>query len=238
MKRWLVLCLLLPVMFGVSSCGDDAINSVIKIIRSADWMHKSVEWSTGKDALVTEELKNGNPEHNLSPAELIYFCAKENNINPVLLLALIENQDLLTKNDSYGDFELRLSDACNYDIGSGKYRGFFVQLVASSFQFWLDRSNGLSFRQSYENYFDGRYSLEEFMVIYARIVGEINQMFGKNYATNPDPNSGEIFTENRDLTIEQILIYLESCPNSALKRKQLFQEAPLTNSIPYDNKSK
>jgi hypothetical protein len=234
MKKLLIFCLLMPVMLGTVSCGDDAVNMVIKIIRSADWLHKSVEWSSGKDALVTEELRNGNPEHNLSPAELIYFCARENKINPVLLLALIENQDLLSQGEGYGDFELRLSDACNYDTGSGKYGGFFVQLVASSFQFWLDQSKGQSFRESYERNFAKRFTLDEFMVIYARIVGEINQQFGMNYNTSPDPNTTDVFDDCQDLSIDQIQSYLDSCPATALKRKHLFKEVPLTNSIPYN----
>lgn len=214
-------------------CGDDAIAPIFQTIRSADPLHKSEEWTNGPDALVTPELMNGNPAHNLSPAQLIYFCARENGINPVLLLALLENQDLLSQGDGVGDLETRLYQACNLEVASGKYGGFFPQLVASTFQFWLDRSNGLNFRQSYENNFDSRYSLNEFIAIYAQIAGAINLQFGFNYPTTINPDNTAVYDVYPDLTINQIQSYLDNCPNTALKRKTLFQEVPLTNSIQY-----
>lgn len=220
-------------MMLTAGCGDDAVTPIIQTIRSADPLNKSIEWSSGKDELVMEQLKNGNPAHNLSPAELIFYCARENNCNPVLLLALLENQDLLGQEDGFGDFELRLYHACNYEVNSGKYNGFFPQLVASTFQFWLDRENGMSFAESYQANFAGRYTLAEYMAIYAGIVDQINQQTGSDFPTNPDPTTSDILDHFHDLNIEQIQSYLESCPDTALKREGLFRESPRTNSVQY-----
>ena len=229
---WLAV-LLLVAMFSMAGCGDDAVTPQNQVIRSADPLGKSIEWTTGADALVTPELQNGNPAHNLSPAELIYYCAQENCINPVLVLALIENQDLLSQSDRVGDFELRLYRACNLETVSGKYGGFFPQLVASTFQLWLDRTNSMNFAESYQNNFTGRYTLTEFMAIYTNVSSQINQQTGLNYPTDPDPATSEILDDFRELTIEQIQAFLASRPNTALKRTTLFREPALTDSVSY-----
>lgn len=220
----LVVLLLILISLFVVSCSDDG--DIIQLIcyLTADPLNKSVEWSEGKDALQTDELKDGKPAHDLSPAGLFYYCALENNCNPVLLLALMENQELLSKPDTSGDPMPRLNNACNYDTASGKYLGFFPQLVASSFQFQYDRQNGLNFGQSYEKNFARKYDLAKFMEIYSRLSNEINQQFGFDYNPNPDTSGSEILDFYHDMTIDQIQNFLESYPNTILKRQKLFSE--------------
>jgi hypothetical protein len=234
----LIMLLIATCSLVLVGCGDDINKNIISslIIRSADPLEKSKSWSEGTDALVTPELRDGKVSH-MAPNLIIYYSSIENGANIVLMLSLLESQKLLSENERYNDFEIRLYNATGYDIktnnlASDKYGGFFPQLVAGSFQFWLDKKNGLSFAESYQNNFASQMDLQKFMAVYLDVAQIMNQIAKTDYPA-PDPATQEIFGQFKEITADQIQTFLEQCPNTALKRKSLFMEAPITNSIQY-----
>ncbi|MEK7991609.1 MAG: M23 family metallopeptidase, partial [Thiotrichaceae bacterium] len=96
-----------------------------------------------------------NGVFDMSPAEIIYYSAKENNINPVLLLAKIQQeQSLISQTAS----QHTLNRATGYGIpnsnpsGDPKYKSFLAQLTSLTYQFDKFRGQGLSFREAYDTY--------------------------------------------------------------------------------------
>ncbi|HPN67316.1 MAG TPA: hypothetical protein PLZ62_01540 [bacterium] len=220
---FLVICLI--------GCGDDSQTAIQTQIRSSNPHHTI--WND----IVTPEIQGAKPDH-LDTNLIIYYSSVENNANVVLMLSLLESEQLLSRDENFGDFEIRLYNAAGYDItnnnnlASDKYGGFFPQLVAGSYQFWLDEKNGLSFAESYQNNFASQMNLEKFMAVYLDIAQIMNQIAHTNYPS-PDPATQEIFGQFKEVTADQIQNFLEQCPNTALKRKTLFREGPVTNSINY-----
>jgi murein DD-endopeptidase MepM/ murein hydrolase activator NlpD len=92
---------------------------------------------------------------NMSPAEIIYYSAKENNINPILLIAKIQQeQSLISQSAS----QHKLNRATGYGIpnsnpsGDPQYKSFLAQLTGLTYQFDKFRGQGLSFREAYDTY--------------------------------------------------------------------------------------
>jgi len=100
-------------------------------------------------------LEFANGVFKMSPAEIIYYSAKENNINPVLLLTKIQQEQSLI---SQSATQHKLNRATGYGIpnsnpdGDPKYRSFLAQLTGLTYQFDLFRGRGLSFRDAYDTY--------------------------------------------------------------------------------------
>jgi hypothetical protein len=92
---------------------------------------------------------------NMSPAEIIYYSAKENNINPVLLLAKIQQEQSII---AQAASQHTLNRATGYGIpnsnpsGDPAYSSFLAQLTGLTYQFDRFRQQGLSFRQAYDRY--------------------------------------------------------------------------------------
>lgn len=178
------------------------------------------------------EISNGKANH-LSPAEIIYYSAKENKINPVLLLAKLQDeQSLLTQGKNSGDFEWRLTRACGYgatdngDIKTTNYYGFFPQLVSTSLQFEKNRIsfNG-SFQGAYESFTTGSGKHNGFVSnIYPPYAVKMNQIAGQSYASRPSDYG--YFKDFRNISIDHIQRFLESY-SGALKEKDLFQQKGL-----------
>lgn len=90
-----------------------------------------------------------------SPAEIIYLAAKENSINPVLLLAKIQQeQSLITQSAT----QHKLNRATGYGIpnsnpaGDPKYASFLAQTTGLTYQFDKFRTEGKNIRQAYDIY--------------------------------------------------------------------------------------
>jgi murein DD-endopeptidase MepM/ murein hydrolase activator NlpD len=210
--------------------------------RSADPYEKWRDWQEGPARVVTPELRDGNASNSLSPAEIIYFSALENDINPVLLLAKLQDeQSLLTQGKTWsnaaGDFEKRLEKATGlgvYDSGATpKWFGFYPQLVGSSYQWHEYRQRGLSFREAYETYTTGAGKYEGFTAsngIYETVARQMNGVAGTAYDTQPDTYG--YFNDFRDVAVEDIQWFLEGRPGD-LKNRNLFAEAPVSNSVDY-----
>jgi murein DD-endopeptidase MepM/ murein hydrolase activator NlpD len=118
-----------------------------------------------------DELRDGVAFE--SPAKIIYLAAKENAINPVLLLAKIQQEQSLIEQPAD---QHRLNRATGYGIpnsnpaGDPKYKSFLAQLTGLTYQFNEFRDQGLTFRQAYDKYTVDHTgqdaSFERFMAIY------------------------------------------------------------------------
>ncbi len=175
-------------------------------------------------------LENGNASHNLSPAELFYYCAKENGINPVLLLSKVQDEQSLLEQGS--NLEARLLKATGYgysDGGTNPYwQGFYPQLVSCTFQFrkYHDTYNK-TFRQAYETYTTGVGKYDNFVNnLYPVYAAKMNSIAGTNYSTHP--SSDGYYFDFQNVTVDNIQAFLEQC-NGELKNQNLFGSAASTN---------
>lgn len=236
MKRIVFLLLLLTIF--LASCGGEAVNGDVDKYfgrRSADpcnaWARPG--WIEGPERVNTEELRNGNASHNLSPAEIVYYSVAENTIgvykiNPVLILTYLENADLLSQGKEYGDFESRLLKAVSYGGADvKKYNGFYPQLVASTFQWYAYQKRGVSFADVQKLYpFISTRPFAEAYAEYARIM---NGIAGTTFSESPDSRgyyqdfSGMASKENIQEFFEKV--------NSPLKEEDLFRQWPMPSML-------
>jgi len=200
-------------------------------LRNADYQERWRVFDAGSDPVKTPQLRGGNASHNLSPAELIYYTAKENNLNPVLLLGKLQDeQSLIAQGKNQGDFEWRLARACGYgmkDSGDDrKYYGFYPQLVGTTFQFAKWRH--LNFKTAYETFTTGA-GKHDFFVrqIYPPYATRMNSIAGTSYATTPA--SSGYYHDFREISIDHIQRFLEAY-DGALKERDLFRQRPLSNT--------
>lgn len=112
------------------------------------------------DAWSLDELKNDRPTiEKYSPAKIIYLSAKENNINPVILLAYLhKEQSLIEKGQSsFPDLQHILNRAVGYGMKESgdcpKYYGFLAQLTGLSYE--ID-SELPKFKGNYTRIIDGK----------------------------------------------------------------------------------
>lgn len=205
----------------------------LKGIRNADPYNKYVAYDSG---ITTSALKSGNASHNLSPAELVYYSSKENNINPLLLLAKLQDeQSLITKGKDYADFERRLLRATGYgalDSGDNpKWYGFFPQVVSATLKLSDFRKNGYTFDNAYKTYTTGAGKYDGFISnIYPVYAAKMNSISGKNYSTKP--TSSGYYNDFRDISISNIQSFLDSYPG-ALKETDLFRQEVKNSSVAY-----
>ncbi|ETR68877.1 MAG: hypothetical protein OMM_04300 [Candidatus Magnetoglobus multicellularis str. Araruama] len=91
------------------------------------------------DAWNIDELNDDKPTiEEYTPAEIIYYAAKENKINPVLLLAYIQKEMQLISETSSDNLQHKLNRATGYGMGEGgdnsKYYSFLAQLTGTSYE--------------------------------------------------------------------------------------------------------
>ncbi len=141
-------------------------------------------------------LLGGNASHNLTPAELIYYSAKENDINPVLLIAKLQDEMGLIKT-IYSDVVLakKMKRATGYGCLDGgdldSWYGFYPQLVSCTYQFSLSRTRGMSFQEAYESYTTGSGKYSGFVSgIYNWVAAEMNTIARTSFDTTPTSGSG------------------------------------------------
>lgn len=206
--------------------------------RSADPCEKWQEWSEGEDHLVIPALQKGLASHILSPAETVFLSAKENGANPVLLLALLENQqNLISVPEVVDTFEKRLFFALGFalseDSQTTPYGGFFPQLVATSFQLQLDYQRELTFSESYQKHFQKK-DWENITLLYSWYAREFSELSGIWH--DDDPNSMDVFIDftGPEMNPFLIQIFLEK-RGSALANRALFRKLPIDDSIDYSN---
>lgn len=203
--------------------------------RSADYKERWRTFDSGSDPVSTPELKGGNASHKLSPAELIYYTSKENNINPVLLLGKLQDEQSLIKQgrdftaekDTKPDFEWRLARACGYgqaDRGDDpQYYGFYPQLVGTTYQFALSRNKGFSFKQAYQSFTSGEGKYNNFVtMLYPSFASQMNQIAQTSYSTHP---GNGYYNDFREISVSHIQRFLDSY-GGALKEKDLFRQRP------------
>ena len=113
---------------------------------TADPYEKWKGWQTGSAAVSTPELRDGNV-YNLTPAQIIYYAARENNINPVLLLTKLQaEQSLISQSYKQPELGRKLERAVGYGYtdsnpGDSRWAGFYPQLVGLSYEFSEMRKN-------------------------------------------------------------------------------------------------
>lgn len=140
--------------------------------------------------MVTPQFQDCQNLSTLSPAEFIYYAAQENNVNPVLLIAKLQDEQSLITNTPT-DLEWKLKRATGYgmsDIGDAPhYYGFFPQIVGCAYQFRLYRDNyGYSFQQAYQTYTTWSYGYTNFTSnLYPVYADRMNTIANTNYSLYP-----------------------------------------------------
>ena len=236
-SAWVMMSLLIFTLI-ITSCKKTKGDQKTLPMRSADpcnaWARPS--WQTGPGAIITPEIRDGKASHML-PAKIIYFSISENCdsasksngifINPVLVLTYLEKAELLSKDETYGDFELRLLQACGYGAKvMKKYHGFYPQLVAATYQWRLYQAKNLSFTEAQNLYpFD---SAKLFSEVYANYANIMNNIVGSNYSLYPD-SKGYYQDFSGKVSIENIQKFLE-INNSPLKN-DLFNQVPVSTTV-------
>lgn len=225
-------CLMLVLLAFLFSCGK-AENC--PVLRSADpckaWARPS--WQEGTGAVTTQELRNGNASH-LLPAEIIYYAVLENTdedsgilINPVLIIAYLENANLISAGKEEGDFELRLLEACGYGgVSIKKYHGFYPQLVAATYQWKLFQERKISFEEA-QKLFPFTSTKKSFRETYAEYARVMNDVIGTSFPLYP-LSQGYYQDFSFMVDAKKIQKFFEKT-NSPLK-EDLFKQFPSINT--------
>lgn len=239
---WLIMSAILSSVIIVA-CQKKEDTAEVEATRNADpcnaWARPS--WQTGPGAIITPEIRDGQASHMLS-AKIIYYSVKENSdsvskingifINPVLIITYLEMAHLLSEDETYSDFEIRLLQACGYGGEKiKKYHGFYPQLVAATYQWRLYQTKGYSFAEAQSFYpFD---STRSFTETYAKYARTMNEVAGTNFPLYPD-SKGYFQDFYAKIDFENIQTFLERV-NSPL-RKDIFNQVPVsTTAINYLN---
>ena len=114
-------------------------------------------WSVFIQDWNLSELSNDTPTHNkYSAAEIIYYASKENNINPVILLAYLQKEQGLITNSTDDNLQNILNRATGYGMKESgddyKYYGFLAQLTGLSYE--IDQEIN-KFQNAYIHSIDG-----------------------------------------------------------------------------------
>jgi len=174
------------------------------------------------------KLEDGNASHNLSPAEIIYLLAKRNNVNPVLIIAKLQDeQSLIDYPYTIEEMDYALNKATGYGCNGTNsncsgYLGFYPQVAGCAFQFKRYKEHGKNFKQSYETYTMAHGAYYNFTHrIYPVYAKKMNEICGTDYATKPrSANYFSDFVEG--MSLEKIQELLE-CFDGRLKDTNLFR---------------
>lgn len=169
--------------------------------------------------------------NDLSPAEVIYHCAKENNINPVLLISKLQDeQSLITFTPN--NLEWALMRATGYgmaDDGDNPfYYGFYPQLVGCTYQFDKYRSEPdkyPTFEDAYRTYTTSLEAYNNFIYnIYPVYADAMNDIANTTFDNIPSSN-GYYNDFRSEVTIENIQQLLDLF-GGPLKNTELFSKNP------------
>lgn len=199
--------------------------------KNPDWM------PGGKAAIVTPELRDGRV-YQLTPAQIIYYSAKENGVNPLLLLVKIQaEQSLIKQTFDAATLERKLSRVVGYgiperDIFLEKWPGYYPQLVGMSYEFWT-MAKKKDFHSAFLEYTPHEDKYTELVNMYQEYAPVLNRVAGKNYPARPQ-SSGYLY-DFRDVNADHIQSFLDNYAGP-LKNKQLFAGGgtiiPAPNPLP------
>ena len=185
---------------------------------------KSPGWMPGgKAAIVTPELQGGRV-YKLTPAQIIYFSAKENGINPLLLLVKIQaEQSLIELNHDAATVEHKLNRVVGYgipeqDMFQEKWPGFYPQLVGMSYEF-STMAKKKDFHSAFLEYTPHEDKYAELVKLYRSYATALNRVSAKSYPTLPQ--SSGYLSDFRDISADHIQAFLDNYAGP-LKNKQLF----------------
>ena len=171
----------------------------------------------------TPVLVNGNV-YMLTPAEVIYYSAKENSVNPVLVLAKIQHeQGLITNPSPSKGLQAALDDAVGYSHYDGagapasKYTGFYPQLVAMTFQFQQNLKNQGNFLAGYST---DSTALGKVQTLYKSYAVSMNHIAGTSYAAALNGITGNL-DDFSQISVADIQKFLAS-QSGRLKETSLF----------------
>lgn len=190
--------------------------------------------------------------NDLTPAEIIYHAARENNVNPVLIIAKIQDEQSLITNHP-----ANMEGALGFATGYGAYDegavyswyGFFPQVIACAYQFRLYRDQYLyNFQEAYQVYTTAPNGYNNFTTnIYPVYAMYMNSLLGTNYSAYPS-SSGYYNNFRNEVTLSAVQNLLNNF-GGALQNEDLFLNAStlsnnasfnLTNTLsnlywPFDN---
>jgi len=191
---------------------------------SADPYQKWQNWQdAGAATIWTPELRDGNVYY-LSPAEVIYYSAMENSLNPLLLLVKLQaEQSLIERPYVQPELARRLERAVGYGYldsnpSTSKWPGFYPQLVAMSYEFTTMRLK-MNFHDAFIEYTPSEIKYTELVGIYAKYAEKMNAIAKKKYAVNP--TSFGYLNDFRDITPAHIQAFLTAY-SGPLSNKTLF----------------
>lgn len=180
-------------------------------------------WQGGSAAVKTPALRDGNV-YKLTPAEIIYWSARENDLNPLLLLVKLQAEQGLIQNAyPVSELQRRLDRAVGYGVfesspSTTNWGGFYPQLVGMSYEFSQMRKKK-DFHSAFLEYTPHEDKYLELQNIYSKYALQLNQVSGKNYATTP--SSTGYLSDFRDVSTLHIQMFLERFAGN-LKNSKLF----------------
>ena len=188
-----------------------------------DPAQKWVGWQGGSAAVTTPQLRDGNV-YKLNPAEIIYYAALENRVNPLLLLVkLQEEQSLIGQTYAGAALQHKLDRAVGYGVlesnpSTTKWFGFYPQLVGMSYEFSV-MGKKKDFHAAFLEYTPHEDKYAALQTRYAQYAQVLNRAAGKNYAAMP--TSAGYMGDFRDVLPQHIQAFLDNYPTN-LKDRNLF----------------
>lgn len=204
---------------------------------NADPLEKWKVWGSMDEPL----LENGNASHGLSAAEIIYYLAKRHKINPVLILAKLQDeQSLIDYPYKHEDLTYHLNKATGYGCNGTNsncsgYLGFYPQVAGCAFQYKKYMKQGKNFKQSYETYTMAPGAYNNFITkIYPRFARKMNEICGTSYKSVPT-TKGYYTDFVNEMSVEKIQKFLNAY-NGTLKDENLFKSFVVyeETKIPYE----
>jgi hypothetical protein len=189
-----------------------------------DPVQKWVGWqSAGSASVLTPQLRDGNV-YKLTPAEIIYYAALENRVNPLLLLVkLQEEQSLIGQSYAGAALQHKLDRAVGYGVlesnpTATKWFGFYPQLVGMSYEFSV-MGKKKDFHAAFLEYTPHEDKYLALQQRYAQYAPMLNRAAGKSYPLQPQ--SAGYLGDFRDVLPQHIQIFLDNYPTN-LKDRSLF----------------
>ncbi|MCF7988594.1 MAG: DUF1566 domain-containing protein [Methylovulum sp.] len=216
-----ILALLL--LLGTHEPTNAAISDA-QLPYSADPYQKWEGWQdAGAATVLTPELRDGNV-YNLTSAQIIYYAALENKLNPLLLLVKLQaEQSLIVHAYQQPELARRLERAVGYGFtdsnpSQSKWSGFYPQLVGMSYEFATMKTKS-NFHDAFMEYTPYESKYTELVTMYAQYAAKMNTIAGKTYATTP--TSSGYLEDFQDITAAQIQQFLNAFTGN-LKNAALF----------------
>jgi len=183
-------------------------------------------------------FQNCSNINNLTPAEIIYYAALENSVNPILIIAKIQDeQSLITTYPSNMEGALGFATGYGaYDEGAVyNWYGFFPQVIACAFQFRLYRDQYLyNFLEAYQVYTTAPNGYNNFTTnIYPIYAAYMNNVLGTNYSEYPN-SSGYYNDFMNEVTLNDVQNLLNSFGGALQNEDLFFDGSTLPNNVNFN----